>query len=131
MKLNILGIQVLRFGFIGLASNLVLYFLYLGLTNIGVGYKFAMSLVYIVGVFQTFIFNKKWTFNNHGDLSVTFMRYVILYGVGYLINLGILILGVDQFGYPHQWVQGGVIVFLAGFLFLMQKLWVFKPVKSI
>ncbi len=130
MKAGALRLQVIRFGIVGLTSNLVLYLLYLGLTAIEVEPKLAMSLVYVVGVVQTFVFNKNWTFKHHGRLSATFVRYVGVYLAGYLINLGALIVAVDQFGYPHQWVQGVMILVLAVFLFVMQRVCVFQPAKA-
>ena len=118
--------QVVRFGAVGFASNMLLYLLYLGLTAVGLDYKIAMSLLYIVGVLQTFLFNKRWTFVHHGHLSVSLVRYISLYVVAYLINLGVLFVLVDQFGWSHQLVQGVMIIIIAACLFLMQKYWVFS-----
>lgn len=126
MKLGAFSLQAIRFGVVGFTSNLVLYLLYLGLTDIGLGHKLAMSLLYVVGVLQTFVFNRKWTFSHHGRLSVTFVRYISLYAVGYLINLGVLIVMVDRLGYSHQWVQGMMVLVVAVLLFVMQKAWVFR-----
>ena len=85
-----------------------------------------MSLLYIFGVLQTFVLNKKWTFSHHGYLSVTFVRYISLYAVGYLINLGVLIVMVDRLGYSHEWVQGMTVMMVAVLLFVMQRVWVFR-----
>ena len=52
-------IQFIKYVVIGLISNGILYFAYLGLTKYGMGHKTAMTLLYIIGVLQTFIFNKK------------------------------------------------------------------------
>ena len=118
--------QAVRFGIVGFASNMLLYLLYLGLTAVGLDYKIAMTLLYIVGVLQTFLFNKRWTFVHHGHLSVSLVRYISLYVVGYLINLGVLFVLVGQFGWSHQLVQGVMIIIIAAWLFLMQKYWVFS-----
>jgi putative flippase GtrA len=118
--------QFIRFGIVGLASNLVLYLIYCGITSIGFDYKLVMSLLYVVGVLQTFVLNKKWTFSHDGHLSGTFLRYILIYGAGYIINLGTLIIFVDRFGYPHQFVQGAMIPVVAVSLFVMQKIWVFR-----
>ena len=67
MELNAFSPQVIRFGVVGFASNLVLYLVYLGLTKIGLRHKFAMSILYVVGVLQTFVFNNKWTFRHYGN----------------------------------------------------------------
>ncbi|WP_310389528.1 GtrA family protein [Roseateles sp.] len=126
---NTIG-QLFRYGVIGLSSNLVGYLLYLGLTQLGIGPKTAMSVLYAVGVAQTFLFNKKWTFRNDDSNGPALLRYFISYGLGYIINLLVLVLTVDQWGWPHQWVQGAMIFILALLLFTLQKFWVFKkPIK--
>ena len=121
--------QGLRFGVVGLISNLLLFLFYLGLTTAGLDYKIAMSLLYLVGILQTFVFNKKWTFNRQAHPSTAFVRYFGLYVVGYLVNLLALFTLVDQIGWPHQWVQGVMIPIMALLLFLVQKYWVFSKLK--
>ena len=123
--------QLLRYGIVGLASNLIGYFLYLGLTHTSLGPKTAMSLLYIIGVVQTFLFNKKWTFKNSDSHHRVFFRYCLTYGLGYVVNLGALILLVDRLKWPHQAVQGAMILILAIMLFLIQKFWVFKTLPKI
>lgn len=91
------------------------------------GHKLAMSLLYIMGVLQTFFFNRKWSFEHQGVARHALARYVAAYVFGYLLNLVVMLLLVDQYGYPHQVVQGVMIVILAGMLFLLQKYWVFSP----
>lgn len=117
--------QFLRYALIGLASNLLLYLAYLGLTVWALGPKTAMSLLYALGVAQTFLFNRKWSFRHEGGLHSAFARYVAAYAFGYLLNLAVLWLAVDQLGLPHEIVQGVMILSLAILLFLLQKYWVF------
>jgi len=102
--------HVLRFGIVGVTSNLMLYLAFLGLTRIGVEHKVAMSFLYFLGVLITFVMNKKWTFSHDGHLSFTIVKYISLYIFGYLINLGVLILMVDWFRYPYDWVQGVMVL---------------------
>ena len=52
MELNAFSPKVISFGVVGFASNLVLYLAYLALTNIGLRHKFAISILYVVGVLQ-------------------------------------------------------------------------------
>lgn len=118
-------IQFSRYAVVGLASNVVGYMLYLLLTYAGMGHKSAMSLVYAVGVAQTFYFNCAWSFRHDGRISTSFVRYVSTYAFGYMLNLAMLLLLVDLLGWPHQWVQGAMIFVIAGLLFLMQRYWVF------
>lgn len=121
--------QFTRYAIVGLASNLIGYVLYLVLTRLGLGPKLAMSLLYGMGVLQTFLFNKRWTFEHRGAHRVVFFRYCAAYGFGYLINLAVLLVLVDRHGYPHEAVQGVMILSLAVMLFLLQKYWVFHSVE--
>jgi putative flippase GtrA len=107
-------LQAFRFAVVGLASNAVLYLAYLGMTSAG------------IGVAQTFLFNKRWTFNHSGRLDAALLRYIALYAGGYLVNLLMLAWLVDGLGYPHQVVQGVMILTLAACFFVLQKIWVFK-----
>lgn len=96
----------------------------------GFGSKVAMSILYGVGVAQTFLFNKRWSFRHSGAHGAAFMRYCIAYGLGYVLNWVVLFMLVDRMSYPHQIVQGVMIVALAVMLFLLQKLWVFRGTTS-
>ena len=115
---------------VGLASNLVLFLLYLSLTGLGIGHKSAMTLLFVVGTLQTFVFNKRWTFTHQGYLQASFLKYLAVYGFAYLLNLTSLLVFADHLGLPHQIVQGVMIISLAILLFLLQKYWVFRPPRS-
>jgi putative flippase GtrA len=118
--------QLLRYAIVGLASNAFGYLLYLGLTSMGMGHKLAMSLLYGVGVLQTFVFNKKWAFRFQGAATPALVRYATVYIIGYFANLLALMLLVDLAGLPHQLIQGIMIFVIAIFLFLAQKYFVFS-----
>ncbi len=122
--------QLLRYATVGLLSNGVLYLSYLALTAMGLEPKLAMTALYALGVAQTFIFNKRWSFRHAGMHGWTFIRYVVIYGIGYLINLLALFLLVDHLGYPHQIVQAALVVMIAIVLFVLQKFWVFRLEKT-
>ena len=117
--------QLVRYGIVGLASNGVLYLVYLLLTSLGVGHKLAATLGYALGVAQTYFFNKTWSFGHTGESRAAFVRYVLAYLSGFVLNIAVLATFVDVMGYPHQLVQGVMILVLAGYLFLLQKYWVF------
>lgn len=123
---RLLSAQVVKFAIVGLVSNAVLYILYLALTRTGLEPKLVMSMLYLVGVVQTFVFNKKWTFRHEGRVTRTLVAYVALYAFGYLVNLGILVFFVDARGYRHELVQGMTILLLAMFFFLAQKFIIFR-----
>ena len=117
--------QLIRYAVVGLVSNVVSYLLYLLVTWFGMGPKTAMSLLYTMGVLQTFVFNKRWSFRFDGAPKPALVRYAMVYALGYAINFLALMIFVDQIGLPHQLVQGVMILVVALMLFLAQRYWVF------
>ncbi len=124
MKTRVKG-QFARYVIVGLISNFVIFIVYLCLTALGLSPKIAMSFLYFVGVAQTFFFNKKWSFQFTGPLGPSLVRYLIVYFLGYTINIIALIILVDRIGFSHQIVQGLMILLIAMFLFIAKKMWVF------
>lgn len=118
--------QFFRYAVVGIISNLTLYLGYLLLTNLGMGHKSAMSLLYATGVVLTFIFNRSWTFSHQGHITKSFVSYISIYVFGYLLNLGGLYCFVDILGFRHEWVQGFLVFIIALLLFVLQKTIVFK-----
>jgi putative flippase GtrA len=114
-----------RYGLVGLTSNLALYVVYLALTWADMGHKLSISLIYAVGVIQTYFFNRNWTFRHDGKASASFMRYVVTYAVGYIFQLGMLYLFTDVIGLPHQLVVACLIFLTAVLIFVLQTCWVF------
>ena len=121
--------QLIRYAVVGLVSNVVSYLLYLLVTWFGMGPKTAMSLLYAMGVLQTFVFNKKWSFRFDGEVAPALVRYATVYMLGYAINLLALVLLVDQAGLQHQLVQGVMILVVAAMLFMAQRYWVFPKTQ--
>ncbi len=118
--------QLLRYGLVGGAVNLLLYLGYLLINNLGLDPKKSMSLIYLIGVGIGFFGHRQWTFAHRGDARLTVVRYMLAHLMGYLINLFLLFCLVDYFGYPHELVQGVSIFFVAAFLFMIFKYWVFS-----
>lgn len=118
--------QILRFGIVGLVSNAVLYGLYVLATGMGIQHTVAMTAVFALGVLQTFVLNKRWSFAYHGPRGRAMLRYLIAYAAAYTINLTAMLLLVDVEGFSHRVVQAVMVVVVALFLFLVQRLWVFR-----
>jgi putative flippase GtrA len=118
-------IQLIRYGLVGLASNLVGYLVYLFITYLGVAPKIAMSVLYVIGATIGFVGNRRLTFAHKGSLFGAGIRYLIAHCIGYALNLSILIFMVDKLGYPHQWVQAAAIFIVAAYLFFAFKFFVF------
>lgn len=122
--------QLIRYTFVGIVSNLVGYLIYLLITYLGGAPKITMTLLYGVGAAIGYIGNRNFTFAHKGSLLGPGIRYFIAHFLGYFINLAILIIFVDQFGYAHQWVQAVAIFVVASFLFIAFKFFVFRDMRN-
>lgn len=121
--------QLIRYGLVGVVSNLVIYSVYLLVTYLGIEPKKAMTLLYIIGAFIGFFGNRQWTFSHRGNAARTAVRYAAAHLLGYMLNFAILLIFVDRLGYVHQWVQAVAILVVAGFLFVSFKFYVFFEKK--
>lgn len=125
--------QFVRFVAVGIASNVVVYLLYILSTSLGAGHKTAMTVLYMLGVLQTFVVNRAWSFGHDGPKRSAFVRYLVSYLFAYLLNLGVMHVMVDIAGYSDRWVQGCMVIIVATLMFCLQKFWVFQvnrePVK--
>lgn len=118
--------QFAKFSAVGLASNAILYAGYLVLTTLGAAPRLAMSILYVLGVLQTFVVNRRWTFDSQARPRPAMARYYAMYGAGYIANFAILTVFVSSLGFPHQLVQLAAIALLAVCFFVVSKYWVFR-----
>jgi putative flippase GtrA len=118
-------LTLLRYGVVGLCTNAMGYFLYLGVTWLGIGPKTSMSLLYVIGATMGFVGNRRWVFAHDGRALTSAVRYWIAHSIGYGINFLLLYTLVDVLGYPHRLVQAAAILLVAACLFLMFHFFVF------
>jgi putative flippase GtrA len=122
--------QLIRYGFIGAATNGIGYALYYGITALGADPKITMSCMYLIGATASFFGNKKLTFAHAGGTLSAGVRYVIAHAVGYGTQLTLFTLLVDYAGYPHALVQAAAMFVVAAVLFVLFKFFVF-PTPSV
>lgn len=118
--------QLAKYIAIGAASNAAGYTLYLLLTTFKLPPTIAMTLLYILTAGFSFFGNRKLTFEYGGNFFGAGARFIIAQLIGYLLNLTILILFVDNLGYDHKIVQAVAIFTVAVYLFLALKVFVFR-----
>lgn len=117
---------ILRYAIVGATCNAIGYVAYLVLTWVGIPFKLAMSFLYVLGIFISFLGNRNWAFEHRGNVVRTALRFGLAHAAGYLLNLVLLTELVDKLGYPHQWVQAAAIFIVGGFLFVVFRLFVFR-----
>ena len=118
--------QLIRYGLTGVMHNVGGFLLYLLATHLGVEPKLAMTVLFVVGVAVSFLVNRIWTFGDSSSIAGNAGRFVVVYLVGYVLNLSILLVFVDQLKYPHEWVQGFATIGIACVLFVLSRYYVFS-----
>lgn len=117
--------ELTRWMIVGTVVNALLYGVYLGLTAWMLGPRAAMTVVYVAGVLLGFVGHRRWSFGHRGRLEPALVRYLGAYLLGYLLNLAGLQFGIEYLQWPHQLVQGVMVVVVALSMFVMQKYFVF------
>lgn len=118
--------ELVRFGIVGVAHNLLGYLVYLLITWLGTDPKLAVAILYPIGTAVSFFANRRWTFEDKGPVGQSMTRYVSMHAFGYALNIFIIYLGVDVLAFPHQLVQLFAMGFLAMLFFLISKFVIFN-----
>lgn len=121
--------QLVRYGVVGVANNLVGYLIYLGVTWLGVDPKLAVTIMYPIGALIAYFSHARYSFSYRGDRTSGLFRYVIAHVIGYGANVSLLYIFFDRMGFPHQLVQAMAIFIVAGLLFVLFRYFVF-PARS-
>ena len=82
---------------------------------------------YIAGFVNSFWFNKNWTFASKGHIGKEIAKFVAVFAVCYLIQLGTMLALRDGVKWGFELAQLISIVVYTGLNFVGNKLFTFKP----
>tara|TARA_Y100000589_G_scaffold313206_1_gene334287 strand:- start:762 stop:1136 length:375 start_codon:yes stop_codon:yes gene_type:complete len=118
--------QFLRFTFIGFQSTLINYLFYIFIFKLSSNLLLASLIGYISGIFNSFIFGKKWVFRSLETINSTvIIKFATVYLIGCLMmTLIINLLSKWGFEYRLAWSLGITYSILNNFL--GSKYFVFK-----
>ena len=127
--------KITRFFIVGTSNTLLVYLLYVALIKLGLDYKLALFFDYLVGILCGYFLNRYWTFSGNKH-RFSFIKYIVLYIVVFLLNLLILILSVDFLLLDPIYSQFFILLIISLVSFVFQSNWVFaiqdekKPTNS-
>jgi putative flippase GtrA len=119
--------QFARFGTVGVVVNIALFGVYLTITSLGLDPVPASALCFLLGVPVSFLAHSRITFVFGAGASLG--RKAIFAGAylaAFLLQTGGLYALHDLGGFPHRPAQLFMMCVVAAFLFLVQKLVVFR-----
>jgi putative flippase GtrA len=117
--------QFAKFIFIGVfntALNYGTFFVLLGYTS----YLISLVIAHVIGVLNSFIWNKYWTFGSKELRLDEFIKFNLLYSIYFIFNAAILIIMVDNLHFTPQMGQLIALPTLTIISFAGQKYWSFK-----
>ena len=117
--------KITRFFIVGASNTLLVYLLYVVLIKLGVEYKLGLCFDYLFGFLFGYLLNRYWTFasNKH---RLSFIKYVVLYIVVFILNILFLILLVDFLLLDPIYSQFFIVLIISLVSFLVQNTWVFS-----
>jgi putative flippase GtrA len=121
-------LQLLRFGLVGASGYVVnLAVFALATHGLGVDYRLAAAVAFLVAVSNNFTWNRRWTFDARGGhAGRQAARFLIISVAAFLVGLGLLQLLVEWVGVPKLPAQAGSILAVMPLSFLGNRLWSFS-----
>jgi len=84
----IVDASTVRYLVVGLLNTFAgLMVIYFAMYVLGLGIVAANGLGYAVGVFVGFVLNQRWTFAHRGPAVPAFVKFLIVLGAAYILNL--------------------------------------------
>ena len=86
-------IQFLKFGIVGISNTLITALtIWLLLKVLHCSDYFSNFTGYMFGLINSFIWNRKWTFESKTNVSATLFKFIVTFAISYLFQLGNLYL---------------------------------------
>ncbi|MCK7593870.1 GtrA family protein [Pseudomarimonas salicorniae] len=121
----------LRFGLVGVINTVVGYAVIYA-AMLGLGWSAVASNVagYAVGLCCSFLLNRRFTFASRARMLPEAMRFLFVFAVAWLLNLGVLLASMHWLAVPAVWAQLVAGAFYTCAFFLLSKLFVFRNARS-
>ncbi len=118
--------QLIRFGAIGMLTNLIGYSLFLTLTILlEFSPYLAVSFLYPLSISTSYVLNKNHTFRKSSPQKKQKIIFLSIYFSMYVLNIFILFIAENLFFIPSYLGQGIAVILLAIYSFIMQKKYVY------
>ena len=119
--------QLLRFSIVGF-STLALYYLLLLIfvEYFSASISLASALAYILALVFNYVFHYSWTFMSNSSHQIVIVKYLMMVGVGFLINWLTMTNFATREKHSYLLVQTIVIGVIVVLNFVVGKIWVFR-----
>jgi putative flippase GtrA len=119
--------ELVRFGIVGVIRAIIgIIFIFVPYNLWGVNYVLCNIIGYSISLITGFILHKKWAFKSQGDWNKEVVPYLVTFGVGYLVNMILLLFCAEKLGLNKNISQ---VIAIMGFTttnYLGNKFWTFR-----
>ena len=127
MKSTRLLIQFVKYGVVGISNTLLTAAIIWIMMKVCHSSDYVSNIIgYIVGLINSFIWNRRWTFENNSQLSKTAFKFIITFAISYLLQLGNLYLLLNYTTFDAYFCQLTSIVVYTSVNFILNKYYTFK-----
>ena len=121
--------QFVKFCIVGILNTaLTLGVIFVLMRGFAVNYVLANMIGYVLGLVNSFLWNKTWTFRSTGSLGRESVAFLAVFGVSYAIQLGALVLLKETCNLHVEVAQVVSMVIFSAVNFLGNKFFSFVPV---
>lgn len=124
--------QAIKYGIVGVSNTLItMAVIWVMMKLLGYSDVTSNAVGYIAGVVNSFIWNKQWTFKSKGRWVSSAVRFGIVFGICYFLQLGLVVLLLNKY-LPIDPYYNHLIgmVFYTAINFLMNKYFTFKAYEK-
>lgn len=129
-NLKIILKQFTKFGIVGIINTISSGIFYYIIIFFKINYILATTIAYILSSIIGFILNKNWVFNAKSKENKSFLKYIIIYGSSYLLNIGLMYTLVDIIGISEKISPLLVLLITIPYNYLFSRYWIFKNKKK-
>jgi putative flippase GtrA len=121
------GFQLLRFSAVGAVNTGLHYGIFLVLLRVaGAHYLAASAIGYCIGLVNSYVMNRRWTFASHGPRRREFSRFVVVNLLALGANSVVLYAAVAVLGVRPEVGQVAALGFSTAVNFCGNRLWTFR-----
>ncbi len=114
------------YGIVGGFNTILCWTIMFGLMWFGVMPEIANFVSYVIGILNSYILNKKFTFKSTNSHKQDFLRFGVAMGIAFLVNLIVLIISHRYFGIDKYISQIIAAIFYTITGYIISKFWAFK-----
>jgi putative flippase GtrA len=120
--------QFVKYGIVGASNTILTFVIYTLAVELGVQYLVALIVGYLAGSLNSYILNRRWTFEAghlaHGTVG---SRFAVVQAVAIGANLALLYLFVHHLGIHKIAAQAILTVPVLAITFFINRAWSFAP----